>query len=365
MTIPRREQPLSASEAKDPLFLPDDVPAMPDDFLKKFPEFLEWQKKLNDWWVDIKDILIRRQRDTELIEATEQLATAISELVTKTDELNTKIGEAQDCCDGNTDEIKDIKEDIVEIQQSIIALSDSIGDLIAGVSDGLGEHIAETETHGANGDIVGRNTLNDEVESLTNKINDLAGDTGEIISNLHQFQDLGSVDDTTPSPLSEDYDPARGIIYKFIEISPQAGAAPYVLDVDLNDDNNEDIIVEFFINGLASANPTIRLVTPFPVILNAGDAVFSGVNYEVTDDGANSGNPDYSAFGGPNPAQPFDDFLSTAGGVLGVDQQLKDLDSPTVNTVWHTESLDGSGDNILIRMARVDDTFKVISVVKT
>jgi hypothetical protein len=361
--IPKREQPLSASEAKDPLFLPDDVPPLPEDFLKKFPEVLEWHKKMNDWWVDIKDILIRRQRDTELIETTEQLGQSIIELGELTVELGTKIQEAQECCDANAEDIENIKEDIVEIQQAITQLSDDITDLINGVSDGLGDHIADTETHGSDGNIVGENTLNSEVEGLTNKINDLQGETLGLISNLHQFQDLGTVDDTTPSPVLEDYDANKGIIYKFIEISPQAGAGAYSLDVELNDDNSEDIIIEVFINGVASTNPTIRLVTPFPLLLNTGDPVVFGINYEITDDGALGGNPDYSAFGGPNPAQPFDDFVATAGGVLGANQQMVDLDTPPVNTVWHTEALDGSGDNVLIRMARVDDTFKVISVV--
>ena len=61
-------------------------------------------------------------------------------------------------------------------------------------------------------------------------------------------------------PLSEDFDNTEYIKTKFIQISPQAGAGAYVLDVELHDDNQVGTRLDFFINGVASTNPTIRLV---------------------------------------------------------------------------------------------------------
>jgi uncharacterized phage infection (PIP) family protein YhgE len=292
MPLPLRDQNQNSSgESKNKLYLPDEIPAIPEDHLKKFPELRSWYESLVEWWTEVKDILIRTEDLNTLTESLTELEEKLSQLGDELDNLP----DNSECCSENATAIEELAQSLQTLSEEVASINTAIEN-----DQSFALHVANNEAHGADGDIVGINTLNAVVDSINQEITNvidtmttLNAQALSLIAGANQFQDLEDVDDTTPSPLEEDFDDDKGIEYKFIQISPQAGTGAYTLDVELDDDNKDDIVIEFFINGVASTNPTIRLVK------------------EDT-------------------------------------------------TVIHSETLDGSGDDILVRIVRISTDFKVI-----
>jgi len=256
MAIQKRESDAS-DEGKDNRYLPDEMPEIPEVFLAKFTEIRQWQEDLNEWWVGVKDILMRQSEGFERIfgKPIAELGSTLTDAQELLDKLKSEAETLDECCKDNALAITNNADAITALAESLADLADDVSDILESIGGTtLQEHINATEAHGSDGAVVGINVLNGALARLALSV------TNEVKA-IHKAKDIGAVDDTTASPIRC---PVTGdgkfVRYRFIEISPAGGAAPYVLNVQLGNDAPRGLVVVFFINGVASINPTIRLV---------------------------------------------------------------------------------------------------------
>lgn len=257
MGVPKRDQVAnSVVEAKRKLYLPDDFPELPESHLKKFGELAEWYNQVQDWWTDIKDILMRSddadRLDATVTELKEGIAAAEQLLI----ELGDSSGSLQECCDSNTQGVESNNQAIGNLGTALNAVASSLQSLSEEIdnSTALSDHEGLEEAHGSSGNVVGQDTLDAAIDGSNTY-------TDTEVSRISRATDLGAVDDVTTTPKTVSMtDSGKFNRYRFIEISPAVGAGAYVFDVRLGPSAKRALRIDFFINGVASGNPTIRLV---------------------------------------------------------------------------------------------------------
>ena len=236
--IPVRETKANA-ETKEKKYLPDEIPAIPDQVLRRQPELAKWLEDFNLWWKEVKDILMRQDDEIEI-----QITTPLTELIETVaaaklllTQLEAGAATLLKCCEDNTNAIGALNNRVDSLSNSLTSVSLQLQNLLAGFGNlqtALSDHIAESETHGADGAIIGANTLADQLTLLNDSLVQFVCNE---VSGVHKAKDIGSVDGTAPvltrCPV---VGLSKFLRYMFIEISPDAGAGAYTHDIQLGND---------------------------------------------------------------------------------------------------------------------------------
>jgi len=282
--IPKRQSD-SSDEGKNNRYLPDEMPGIPEEHLNKFNELRQWVEDLNAWWIDVKDILMRQEEVFEKIFGApiSELESTLSDAQNLLQELQDRANALVECCEENKLGIEENATNIGNALDEIEGLKTQIQAILEALgSSEIQQHIEATAAHGSNGDVAGLKDLKDLRKSIDSQMNIYQQNTFEQIKLIHYVRDLGSVDDaTSPTIIPEEAGISLFVRYKFLEISPLAGAGVYTIDVELSDLTQVGTVIVLFINGVVSTNPTIRLVKEDASVIHSETLDGSGNSIRV------------------------------------------------------------------------------------